>query len=115
MSELGAGQARRLPPSPPTDPDERVSRIRFLTREFADDVMDNHIGRSAHRHSLLGQTFRVCHRFGYPCRIVDTGWQNVRFTQDSCRLSAPPKSAESAKFASSAPSAGTATYPSTAS
>src|SRR5262249_53933641 len=24
---------------------------------FADDVMDDHIGRSAHLHSLLGQTF----------------------------------------------------------
>jgi hypothetical protein len=29
----------------------------------------------AHRHSLLGQTFNVSHQFGYPCRIVDTGYR----------------------------------------
>ena len=42
---------------------------------FADDVMDDRIGRSAHRHSLLGQTFSVSRQFGYPCRIVDTGYR----------------------------------------
>jgi hypothetical protein len=41
---------------------------------FADGVMDDPIGRSAHRHSLIEQTFMASHQFGYPCRIVDTGY-----------------------------------------
>jgi hypothetical protein len=32
------------------------------------------IGRSAHRPSLIEQTFMASHQFGYPCRIVDTGY-----------------------------------------
>jgi hypothetical protein len=36
--------------------------------------MDDHIGRSAHRHSLIEETFMASHQFGYPCRIVDTGY-----------------------------------------
>jgi hypothetical protein len=42
---------------------------------FADDVMDDRIGRPAHRHSLLGQTFSISRQFGYPCRIVNTGYR----------------------------------------
>jgi hypothetical protein len=41
---------------------------------FADGVTDARIGRCAHRHSLIEQTFMASHQFGYPCRIVDTGY-----------------------------------------
>jgi hypothetical protein len=41
---------------------------------FADGVTDARIGRCAHRHSLIEQTFIASHQFGYPCRIVDTGY-----------------------------------------
>jgi len=46
---------RMLPPSPLTDPDVQISRIRFLTGEFAVRIVDDHsywvILR--HRHSLI--------------------------------------------------------------
>jgi hypothetical protein len=51
--------------------------------------MDGRIGRSAHRHSLLGQTFSVSRQFGYPCRIVDTGLRGPESPQCFSTWSSP--------------------------
>jgi hypothetical protein len=74
---MGISPGRRgcYHPRPPQIRTRRFLASGSSRESFADDVMDDHIGRSAHRHSLLGQTFSVSHQFGYPCRIVDTGYR----------------------------------------
>src|SRR5215471_2222158 len=51
---------------------------------FADDVMDDHIGRSAHRHSLLGQTLGL----QSVRRIRPVSWPSGTFTsrRPACRI-----------------------------
>src|SRR5260221_6180882 len=53
------GRRGRCPPRPPQIRTRRFPASGSSRESFADDVMDDHIGRSAHRHSLLGQTFSL--------------------------------------------------------